>query len=74
MEFPQGDLPFMRPKPSLLHNGVLAEIEGLGFPGSSPKLWFLHLWAQNCGSKGGPLSETQKAILELERPIEIEPF
>ena len=31
MEFPQGDLPFMRPKPSLLHNGVLAEIEGLGF-------------------------------------------
>ena len=46
----------------------------LGFPGSSPKLWLLHFWAQNCGSKGGPLSETQKAILELERPIEIEPF
>ena len=23
------------------------------FPCSSPKLRFLHLWAQNCGSKGG---------------------
>ena len=42
-------------KPKLLHKGVLAEIEGLGFPGSSPKLWFLCFWAQNCGSKGGPL-------------------
>ena len=43
------------------HKGILAEIEGLGFPSSSPKLWFLHFWAQNCGSKGGPLSETQKS-------------
>ena len=42
-------------KPWLSHKGVLAEIEGLGFPGSSPKLWFLHFWAQNCGSKRGPL-------------------
>ena len=32
----------------------------LGFPSSSPKLWFLLFLAQNCGSKGGPLSETQK--------------
>ena len=54
MEIPEGGLPYMQ-KPWLSHKGVLAEIEGLGFPGSSPKLWFLHFWAQNCGSKGGPL-------------------
>ena len=38
------------------HKGALAEIEGSGFPGSSPKLWLLHFWALNCGSKvkGGP--------------------
>ena len=40
------------------HKGALAEIEGSGFPGSSPKLWLLHFWALNCGSKGGPVSET----------------
>ena len=33
----------------------------LGFPGSSPKLWLLDFWAQNCGSKGGALSETRKS-------------
>ena len=65
MEFPEGDLPFMRPKPKLLHKGVLAEIEGLGFPGSSPKLWLLLFWAQNCGLKANCFQK--RHILELLR-------
>ena len=51
----KGICPLWEQNHNFLHKGVLAEIEGLGFPGSSPKLWFLHFWAQNCGSKGGPL-------------------
>ena len=60
--FRKGICPFMRPKPKLLHSqGHPCRNRRLGFSGSSPKLWFLHFWAQNCGSKGGPLSETQKS-------------
>ena len=61
-KFRKGTCPFMRPKPKLLHSqGHPCRNRRLGFSGSSPKLWFLHFWAQNCGSKGGPLSETQKS-------------